>query len=112
MLLFYVAALVLILLLILLLLALTFVMLGAARFGISRFITPMMEPPSSILTILVRQLWLPTPVDYQIPLVQGDAPRFFTMAANLARRLNVRPPTAVVVEMHAGAWVNLRGFRR
>src|SRR3954470_3703761 len=82
---FYAVALLLIPLLLSGLLVLAVVLVGAARFGIARFVTPMMQPPSNVLTILLRQLWLPAPVEYCIPLSQSDAPRFFAMAADLAR---------------------------
>jgi Zn-dependent protease with chaperone function len=112
MLVFYAMAAVSIVLLLLLLVVLALVLLGAARFGLAAYVTPLMRPPSTIVGILGRNLWLPTPVHYRVPLRQPEAPRFFAMASDLAERLGVPRPTSVVVEMHAGAWVQLKGVRR
>ena len=109
---FYAAAVLSMVFLSALLLLLAIVALGAARVGASAYVTPLMGPPNRLLQILLRNLWLPTAVDYRIRLQPSDAPRLFELVGNLARRMEVKPPSTVVVEMHSGAWVMLKGFVR
>src|SRR5258705_11496284 len=98
---FYAAAVLSMVFLSALLLLLAITAVGASRVGLSAFVTPLMGPPNRLFQILLRNLWLRAPVNYRITLQPSDAPRLFGLVADLARRMEVRPPSTVVVEMHS-----------
>lgn len=88
------------------------VTVGAARFGLAAFVGRLLRVPVRLLGILGRRLWLPSEPTYRIPLTLRDAPGLFEMTGALARRSAVTPPESISIEMHANAWVHLRGYRR
>ena len=109
---FYAAAVVSMVVLAALLLLGVIVLVGAARVGLAGFVGALMAPANELLQIFFKKLWLPADVNYRITLAREDAPRLFRMVEDLAGRMGVAPPATIVVEMHNGAWVMLKGFRR
>ncbi len=110
--LFYLAALGLMLFCGALVIVLFLVLLGATRFGLATVVGRLMAAPAGIFGILARRMWLPSPPTSQVTLAPDDAPSLFEILRTLANRLGLEPPSRVFVEMHAGAWVMLRGFVR
>ena len=96
--------------------ALAFILLivtiGAARFGLAAFVGRLLQVPVRLLGILGRKLWLPSEQTYRVALTPHDAPGLFAIVRELARRSGVLPPESISLEMHANAWVHLRGYRR
>src|SRR2546429_6025348 len=84
----------------------------AARFGMAAFVARLLRVPVRLLGILGRKLWLPSEPTYRIALTPPDAPGLFEIARDLSRRSAVAPPESISLEMHANAWVLLRGYRR
>src|SRR5256884_5868846 len=84
----------------------------AARFGMAAFVARLLRVPVRLLGILGRKLWLASEPTYRIALTPPDAPGLFEIARDLSRRSAVAPPEAISLEMHANAWVLLRGYRR
>jgi Zn-dependent protease with chaperone function/tetratricopeptide (TPR) repeat protein len=84
----------------------------ALRFGISRFLIPGVRRRTGLVTLFVRSFRVRRHSRARVPLSEGDAPRLFAVLAQLAERIQVRPPREVIVEMSSGAWVELKGFRR
>jgi Zn-dependent protease with chaperone function/tetratricopeptide (TPR) repeat protein len=111
-LLFYIAAIVLMAVYAVFALILFVVALAAARFGVGGYVSRAMRVPLRLIGILLRRLWLPSGLTYQIPLTPADAPGLFEISRELSRRSGLAPPQAIVLEMHCNAWVDLRGYRR
>ena len=84
----------------------------AARFGMAAFVARLLRVPVRLLGILGRKLWLASEPTYRIALTPPDAPGLFEIARDLSRRSAVAPPEAISLEMHANAWVLMRGYRR
>jgi Zn-dependent protease with chaperone function len=84
----------------------------AARFGMAAFVARLLRVPVRLLGILGRKLWLPSEPTYRIALTRSDAPGLFEIARDLSRRSAVAPPQSMSLEMHANAWVLMRGYRR
>lgn len=100
-------------LLLVLLLALEAVaVVAAARFGMASFIVRFMQRHAALLMMFVRSLWLRKSAEYRIPLQRAEAPALFDVLDRMAARLAIAPPHEVSIEMNAGAWVRLRGYRR
>ena len=83
-----------------------------ARFGLTGLIAPFIQRHSALLSLFVRSFWHRKRREFQVPLEAADAPDLFAFLHNLSRRLQVPAPRRVRVEMNAGAWVQLKGFRR
>src|SRR5256886_5256982 len=84
----------------------------AARFGMAAFVARLLRVPVRLLGIVGRKLCLASEPTYRIALTPPDAPGLFEIARDLSRRSAVAPPEAISLEMHATAWVLLRGYRR
>jgi len=84
----------------------------AARFGMAAFVARLLRVPVRLLGILGRKLWLPSEPTYRITLTRSDAPGLFEIARDLSRRSAVAPPESMSLEMHANAWVLMRGYGR
>jgi len=111
-LLFYVVAAVAMALLATLTLILLIVVVGAARFGLASYVTRVMHVPVRLMGSLGRRLWLASGPTYRIELAAPDAPDLFAITRDLARRSGLAAPDSISIEMHANAWVHLRGYRR
>jgi Zn-dependent protease with chaperone function/tetratricopeptide (TPR) repeat protein len=88
------------------------VVAGAARVGLSGYVADLVKPVVALLGIFARRLWLRSETAYHIALSRAEAPSLFAVVGRLAERLKVTPPESIVLEMHTGAWVRLKGFRR
>lgn len=84
----------------------------ALRFGVSRFLLPGVRRRTGLVTLFVRSFRVRRQAKARVPLSEPDAPRLFAILAELAERIQVRPPSQIIVEMSSGAWVELKGFRR
>ena len=84
----------------------------AARFGMAALVARMLRIPVRVLGIFGRKLWLPSGPTYHIALTPLDAPGLFQIARDLSRRAAVASPESISIEMHANAWVLMRGYRR
>src|SRR5256885_6762442 len=84
----------------------------AARFGMAALVARMLRIPVRVLGIFGRKLWLPSGPTYHIALTPRDAPGLFEIAHDLSRRAAVASPESISIEMHANAWVLMRGYRR
>ena len=93
-------------------LLLLLVTMAAARFGLAAFVARLLRVPVRLLGILGRKLWLPSEPTYRIALTPPDAPGLFEIARALSRASAVAPPESISIEMHANAWVLMRGYRR
>jgi len=82
------------------------------RFGFARFLTPFLQRHSQLLMLFLRSAWIPSRVDFRVPITASDAPPLFDFLRELSRRMKVPAPREVLVEMNAGAWVRLHGLRR
>lgn len=111
-LLFYLAAITALALLGVAIAVLVVVMIGAARVGLSSYVAALVKVPIEIFGVLARNLWLPTPPVYRLPLQRTDAPALFQMVGDLAERMDVAPPREVFIEMNCNAWVMLGGLGR
>lgn len=80
------------------------------RFGFGGVMLNYIQRHASLVSLFVRNLWLPRGVDYYLPLRRDDAPELFAMLDGLALRLKIRPPDEVRAEMNCGAWVRLHGL--
>lgn len=85
---------------------------GAARFGMAALIGRLLQVPARLLGILARRLWLASDATYRVALTPDDAPGLFAMSRELSRRSAVALPESISVEMHANAWVHMKGYRR
>ncbi len=110
--LFYVFAAASILLLLIILAVELLVALVLLRFGMIRVVTPLIDRHSGLFLLFVRSFWLSKGIEFRVPVTEEDAPALFAFLALLSERMKVAPPKRVVLEMSAGAWVNLGGFRR
>lgn len=111
-LLFYLAAATALVLLGVAIVILVVVMIGAARVGLSSYVAALIKLPAEMFGVLARNLWLPTPPVYRLPLQRTDAPALFDVVSDLAERMDVAPPREILIEMNCGAWVMLGGFGR
>jgi Zn-dependent protease with chaperone function len=111
-LLFYVLALTSVLLLLALLGFELLLTLGLARFGLARFMIPVMNRHFAIVGIFCRILYSRKEAEYRISLKPEDAPGLFAILEKLSRRMDLAMPRVVSLEMTANAWVRLKGFRR
>jgi len=111
-LLFYVVAAVVMALLAAFTLILLIVIVAVARFGLASFVTRVMHIPVRLMGILGRRLWLASGPTYRIELAAHDAPALFAITRELAGRSGLAAPDSIAIEMHANAWVLLRGYRR
>jgi len=93
-------------------LILLLVAVGAARFGMAALIGRVLQVPVRLLGILARRLWLASDATYRVALTPDDAPGLFAMSRELSRRSAVALPESISVEMHANAWVHMKGYRR
>ena len=93
-------------------LTLLLVAVGAARFGMAALIGRLLQVPVRLLGILARRLWLASDATYRVALPPDDAPGLFAMSRELSRRSAVALPESTSVEMHANAWVHMKGYRR
>ncbi len=84
----------------------------ALRFGLSRLLIPGVQRRTGLVTLFVRSFSVQRRAKARVPISEQDAPRLFTLLAQLAARIGVKPPRRVIVEMSSGAWVELKGFRR
>jgi Zn-dependent protease with chaperone function len=84
-----------------------------ARFGLVRVLAPTIRRHVALIVLVARSFWTrQRRTDFQVPLEPPDAPALFAYLETLSQRLHVRAPRQVRVEMTAGAWVRLKGFRR
>lgn len=88
------------------------VTIGAARVGLSGTVGAILQREWLLLKIVLRSLWLPTPVNYRLKIEPAEAPRLFALIRRLAEKMDVRPPDEVFIEMNNGAWVQLKGLVR
>jgi hypothetical protein len=65
-----------------------------------------------VLWIVVRSLFLSEEAQFRIVLNPKNAPGLFTVLTRLVGHLKITMPDEVSLEMNAGAWVRLHGFRR
>src|SRR5689334_2394852 len=59
--------------------------LGAARFGLSGHVTPILRRHASILMVFVRSFWLGKHHEMRIQLQPHEAPKLFTILEDLSR---------------------------
>src|SRR5438045_9143285 len=101
------------LLLLLILLSVELVLaLALARFGLATIMTRCMERHVALLPIFFRSFLLGKGLETRIALSQEDAPKLFAMLQKVCEKAKVTFPGEVLLEMNAGAWVRLRGYRR
>jgi Zn-dependent protease with chaperone function len=62
--------------------------------------------------VFLRSLHLRKVVETCVPLAPADAPELFSMLESLCLRTGIDFPPDVFMEMEAGAWVRLKGYRR
>lgn len=62
--------------------------------------------------VFLRSLRLRKVVETCVPLTPEDAPELFSMLESLCLLRGIAFPPEVFLEMEAGAWVRLKGFRR
>jgi Zn-dependent protease with chaperone function len=62
--------------------------------------------------VFLRSLHLRKVAENCVPLAAGDAPKLFLMLESLCSRTGIDFPPEVFLEMEAGAWVRLKGFRQ
>src|SRR3954464_10121948 len=55
------------------------ILLGLARFGLSRLIAGVMGTHINLLTVFLRSFWLRKGVEFRSPLQPSDAPALFEM---------------------------------
>ena len=109
---FYVTSIVAVVILIALVCVLFSCVLGASRFGVGWVLRPTLARQSTLLGTVVRSFWLRGRDEHRVMIGRADAPRLFTMLDDLSSRIGVAVPDEVSIEMHAGAWVRLQGYRR
>jgi len=111
--LFYLFAILSIAILLLILAAEFLVAVALARFGLVRILAPTIRRHVALLVIFARSFWTRRRrADFQVPLEPPDAPALFSYLETLSKRLQVRAPKQVRIEMTASAWVHLKGLRR
>jgi Zn-dependent protease with chaperone function/tetratricopeptide (TPR) repeat protein len=89
----------------------TALMLALLRFGMAGLMLDRMRRHFPLLRIFVRSLFLRTGESWHISLTKADAPRLFALIEEVSTRMGVPFPREVCLEMGAGAWVQLRGWR-
>ena len=109
---FYIFALTSLLLLLTLLAFELILALAAARFGMATIVGRCVGRHAAILPIFLRSFWLGKTVHTRLPLIREDAPKLFAMLQKICEKAKVPFPNDVFLEMNAGAWVRLRGYRR
>jgi Zn-dependent protease with chaperone function len=87
-------------------------LLGAARFGASHVVTPLIRRHGRLLSIFVRSFRRRKFAEYRLQIAQKEAPRLFASIRELAERFEIAPPKEVSIEMNANAWVRLEGYRQ
>ncbi len=87
-------------------------LVAGARFGLASFMADVMKRHVPLLGLFCRSFWLGSGTDYRILLQRPDAPRLFGILDQLATRLGIAVPHEVAIEMSAGGWVRLEGYRR
>src|ERR1051325_12177437 len=110
--LFYIIALSSLLLLLTLLAFELVLAIALARFGMATIVGRCMGRHAEILPIFLRSFWLRKAIHTRVPLIGQDAPKLFAMLQNICEKAKVPFPNEVFLEMNAGAWVRLRGYRR
>jgi Zn-dependent protease with chaperone function/Tfp pilus assembly protein PilF len=82
------------------------------RFGLTRYMVGPIRAQTHLAGLILRGLSLKWGPEYQMPLPREEGPRLYAVVEQIAERARVPPPDRVVLEMNAGAWVRLRGYRR
>src|SRR4030095_4167973 len=82
-------------------------LLGAARFGASHVVTPLIRRHGRLLSIFVRSFRRRKFAEYRLQIAQAAAPRLFASIRELAELFEIAPPKEVSIEMNANAWVRL-----
>ena len=88
------------------------VTIGAARIGLAGTVGGILQREWKLLQIVLKSLWLPTPIEYRLKIQPAEAPRLYELLTRLAGKMGVRPPDEIFVEMNNGAWVQLKGLIR
>ncbi len=82
------------------------------RFGFVRIPLRWLNRHVQLIGLFFRSLWVSKPVEFRSPISRTDAPGLFEVIDQLADRMEVAPPTEIILEMNASAWVLLdRGGR-
>lgn len=108
---FYVVASVLVFVLVIVLLVGLAVAILLARFGLWRLATPLIDPHLKLLVLLAKSAWTRDRPEFCTALKSGEARPLSAMVARLAAAFAVPAPRTIVVEMTAGAWIELGGWR-
>jgi Zn-dependent protease with chaperone function/tetratricopeptide (TPR) repeat protein len=85
---------------------------GAARFGATAAITPLLKRHSALLSTFFRSFRLSKRTEYRLVLDRKEAPRMFAALSQMAQRFEIAPPREISIEMTANAWVRLEGYSR
>lgn len=82
------------------------------RFGLAGYLLRYIQGHFQLVLIFLRNLWLAKGVEYFVALRREEAQGLFAILDELSKHFAVKPPSEVRVEMNAGAWVRLHGFRK
>lgn len=88
------------------------VLVVGVRFGFARVIAAVMQVHGQILGVFLKSFWLREGKGFRVQVAEAEAPELFAHVRRLSAQLQVPAPREVVLEMSAGAWVRLGGWRQ
>lgn len=86
-------------------------LVGTARFYMSRLMVSPLRRMFQLVGVILRSLRLEEGVEAHLPLMEAEAPRLFALVGECAQRVQCPVPDKIVLEMNGSAWVRLEGVR-